>query len=157
MKIDYSKDYYKTLIVPQNATKEEIESAYKSQIKVFHPDNVSCGENLKKEYANRFIEIQEAYKILSDEQLRKIYDSQRQNYRHTDNSVKYSNNMQHAAPSNFWERQSKACDNLYKDNEKKIHIYRIQPRVVSNDSGSCGCLIIVLIIFVGFFFGFFFL
>ena len=157
MKIDYLKDYYKLLTIPQNATKEEIEIAYKSQIKVFHPDNVSCGENLKKEYANRFIEIQEAYKILSNEQLRKIYDSQRQNYRYTDNREKYSNNMQHAAPSNFWERQSKACDNLYKDNENKIHINRIQPRVVSNDSGNCGCLIIVLIIFVGFFFGFFFL
>ena len=57
MNIDYLKDYYKLLIVPQNATKEEIEIAYRSQIKVFHPDNVGCSENLKKEYANRFVEI----------------------------------------------------------------------------------------------------
>lgn len=157
MDIDYKKDYYKLLTIPQYATKEEIEIAYRSQIKVFHPDNVRCGENLKKEYANRFIEIQEAYEILSNEQLRKIYDSQRQNYRDTNNSEKYSNNMQHAAPSNFWERQSKACDNLYKDNENKIHINRIQPRVINKVDGSGGCLIMVMIIVIGFCFGFFFL
>lgn len=157
MDIDYKKDYYKLLTIPQYATKEEIEIAYRSQIKVFHPDNVSCVENLRKEYANKFIEIQEAYEILSNEQLRKIYDSQRQKYIDTNESVKYCNNIQHVFPSNFWEKQSKACDNLYKDNENKIHINRIQPRVVSNDSSSCGCLIVVLIIIVGFCFGFFFL
>ena len=152
MNMDYLKDYYKLLIVPQSATKEEIEIAYRSQIKVFHPDNVSGGENLKKEYANRFIEIQEAYEILSNEQLRKIYDEQRQKY-----SKNYSNNIQYDSSINFWEKQSEICNNLYKDNKNKIHISKIQSQVVSSDGGSCGCLIIVMVIIIGFCFGFFFL
>ena len=154
MNIDYLKDYYKLLIVPQNATKEEIEIAYRSQIKVFHPDNVGCSENLKKEYANRFVEIQEAYEILSNEQLKKIYDDQMYNNK---DIVKYSNNTQHDYSSNFWEKQTKFCNNLYKESESKVHINKIQPQVVNNNSGSCGCLIIMVIIVIGFCFGFFFL
>ena len=158
MKTDYSKDYYKLLIVPQNATKEEIEIAYRGQIKVFHPDNVSCGGNLKKEYANRFIEIQEAYEILSNEQLRKIYDEQRQNYCDNNNGMECSNSTQNDFSINFWEKQGKACGDLYKDDINKIKVKQTQfINNYDNSSNGCGCLIATGIIVLFFCIGFFFL
>ena len=61
-----SKDYYKTLGVPRNATKEEIKKAYRALAHKYHPDK--GGDEA------RFKEINEAYQILSDERKRGQYD-----------------------------------------------------------------------------------
>ncbi|MEK7541806.1 MAG: molecular chaperone DnaJ [Patescibacteria group bacterium] len=61
-----SKDYYKTLGVARNATKDEVKKAYRSLAHKFHPDK---GGDEK-----RFKEISEAYQILSDERRRAQYD-----------------------------------------------------------------------------------
>lgn len=61
-----AKDYYKTLGVARNASKEEIKKAYRKLAHQYHPDK--GGDEA------RFKEINEAYQILSDEQKRSQYD-----------------------------------------------------------------------------------
>lgn len=56
-------DYYKILGISRGASKEEIKSAYRKQIKKYHPDNMP--EN--PEYAKKqMIEVTEAYAALCD-------------------------------------------------------------------------------------------
>jgi curved DNA-binding protein CbpA len=64
------KNHYRTLEVEFDATQEEIKKSYRKLALKFHPDKNT--NNLSK--SNRFIEIQEAYRILSDIQKRKIFD-----------------------------------------------------------------------------------
>ena len=65
------KDYYKILGLDTNkATSSEIKSAYREQAKKYHPDINS--ENAFSE--ERFKDINEAYKVLSDDTARKKYD-----------------------------------------------------------------------------------
>ncbi|MDR0978684.1 MAG: DnaJ domain-containing protein [Lachnospiraceae bacterium] len=65
------KDYYKILGLDTNkVTVEELKIAYREQAKKYHPD-VNVG-NLKTE--ERFKDINEAYKLLSDVSKRKKYD-----------------------------------------------------------------------------------
>lgn len=55
-------DYHKTLGVSKNATKEEIEKAYRKLAREYHPDR-----NIGNEEAERkFKEVSEAYEALSD-------------------------------------------------------------------------------------------
>ena len=63
------KDYYKVLDISKNATNGEIKKAYRSLALKFHPDKNS------NENANAiFIELTEAYEVLSNENRRKHYD-----------------------------------------------------------------------------------
>lgn len=68
------KNYYEILEVNEHASLEVIEKAYKVLIKKYHPDLYS-GE--KKQYAEkRTRDINEAYRILSDEFLKEQYDAE---------------------------------------------------------------------------------
>jgi curved DNA-binding protein CbpA len=60
-------DYYITLGVERDASQEEIKKAYRSKATECHPD--------KGGDAEEFALLNEAYKVLSDEESRKIYDS----------------------------------------------------------------------------------
>ena len=63
------KDYYKTLGVDKNATKEDIKKSYKNLAKKYHPDlNKDSGATEK------FKEINEAASVLGDDEKRKHYD-----------------------------------------------------------------------------------
>ncbi|MFF2798239.1 DnaJ C-terminal domain-containing protein [Lysinibacillus xylanilyticus] len=59
--------HYITLEIEQNATAEEIKSAYKRLSKIHHPDKPTGDEKI-------FAEIAKAYNILSDPNERAIYD-----------------------------------------------------------------------------------
>jgi len=66
------KDLYKILGVSKDANQDEIKSAFRKLAKQFHPD-IYKGD--KKEAEEKFKKIAEAYKILSDPEQRKIYDT----------------------------------------------------------------------------------
>jgi len=62
--------YYKVLNVSTDATLDEIKNSYRELAKKFHPD-VTTGETVQE---GKFLEISEAYQILSDQQKRQQYD-----------------------------------------------------------------------------------
>jgi molecular chaperone DnaJ len=63
------KDYYKTLGVGKNASKEDLKKAYKNLAKKYHPDlNKEAGAEEK------FKELNEAFSVLADDQRRGQYD-----------------------------------------------------------------------------------
>ncbi len=71
------KDYCKILEVNKSASQEVINKVYRTLAKKYHPD--SNPEN-PEEAAEKFKEISEAYEILSDEEKRKEYDAQLDEY-----------------------------------------------------------------------------
>ena len=65
-----SKNYYKILGVPADATSDQIKIAYRKLARKYHPDL-----NAKDKDANRkFQEVNEANEVLSDPKKRKAYD-----------------------------------------------------------------------------------
>ena len=64
-----STDYYKTLNVRKDASLAQIKSAYRKLSKKYHPDR-----NKAQEAEEKFLQISKAYEILSEEELRTIYD-----------------------------------------------------------------------------------
>ena len=61
-----AKDYYKSLGIARNASKDEIKKAYRELAHKYHPD--------KGGDAERFKEINEAYNVLSNDEKRAQYD-----------------------------------------------------------------------------------
>ncbi len=66
------KDYYKTLGVERNATKDDIKKAFKKLALQYHPDRAP--EDKKKEYEEKFKAINEAVSVLGDDKKRQQYD-----------------------------------------------------------------------------------
>ena len=65
-----AQDYYEVLGARRNASQPEIKKIYRRLARKYHPD-VNPGDPSAEE---RFKQIQEAYKVLSDPEKRKIYD-----------------------------------------------------------------------------------
>ncbi|KAL3505182.1 hypothetical protein ACH5RR_035023 [Cinchona calisaya] len=79
-----SKTYYDILSVKEDASDEEIRSAYRSSILSSHPDKLlkkSEALNREHESSNKFIELQQAWEILSNARSRAMYDSELQSLR----------------------------------------------------------------------------
>jgi len=56
---------YSILEIPQNATNDQIKSAYRSKLKEYHPDKVAhLGEELKALAAKKTLQINNAYDYL---------------------------------------------------------------------------------------------
>ena len=64
---------YKTLNVPKDATLATIRSAHRKLVLSCHPDKVQ-DESAKKQKAEQFHQVQQAYEILSDDNRRQRYD-----------------------------------------------------------------------------------
>lgn len=63
------KDFYKTLGVRPQATLSEIKRAYREKVKLLHPD--MSGDVTHKD---EFNEVVQAYRVLSDQRQRSIFD-----------------------------------------------------------------------------------
>lgn len=63
-------EYYKILEVEKSASDKELKTAYRRLSKRYHPDK-NPGDETAHE---KFVEVSEAYDILSDPETRKIYD-----------------------------------------------------------------------------------
>jgi len=66
--LDY-KDYYGTLGVAKNSSKDELQKAFRKLARQYHPD-----VNKSPEAEKKFKEINEAYEVLKDPGKRKKYD-----------------------------------------------------------------------------------
>ncbi len=65
-------DYYKVLNINEHATMEEIRKAYRAAMMQWHPDrNAQCGE----ECVTKTRQVNEAYKVLSNQETREYYDT----------------------------------------------------------------------------------
>ncbi|KKA29607.1 hypothetical protein TD95_000711 [Thielaviopsis punctulata] len=64
-------DYYKILGLSKDATDKQLKSAYRQLSKKYHPDK-NNGDDIAKE---KFVQVSEAYEILSNSETRSIYDT----------------------------------------------------------------------------------
>ncbi len=65
-----SKDYYKTLGVSRSASAEEIQKAYRSLARKYHPDLNPDDKTAKQ----KFQDVQQAYETLNDPKKKQLYD-----------------------------------------------------------------------------------
>jgi hypothetical protein len=68
-KFDSSKDYYLVLGVPDDASADDLDRAYRGAARKRHPDGGGSEEEMKS--------LNEAHDILSDPETRKAYDAER--------------------------------------------------------------------------------
>ena len=109
------KKYYEILEVNPNASIEIIEKAYKVLARKYHPD---LYEGEKKIYAEKKMrDINEAYKILSDEFLREQYDSEIQKENEFEN-IYYNNSFRYKNTKNKNIKQTQHMNEI--ENEQKI-------------------------------------
>jgi DnaJ-class molecular chaperone len=64
------KDYYEILGIDKNASKDDIKKAFRKKARKYHPD-VNPEQNRSGE---KFKQINEAYRVLSDDKKREMYD-----------------------------------------------------------------------------------
>uniref|UniRef100_A0A8R1U284 J domain-containing protein n=1 Tax=Onchocerca volvulus TaxID=6282 RepID=A0A8R1U284_ONCVO len=67
------RDLYQTLGVDSSATAKEIKAAYYQLSKIYHPDRHD-GKEQKILAAKKFLQVAEAYEVLSSDEKRKAYD-----------------------------------------------------------------------------------
>ena len=107
------KKYYEILEVHPKASTEVIEKAYRVLVKKYHPDLYS-GE--KRIYAEKKIrDINEAYKILSDEFLREQYDIELEKENEFDRS--YSNSKKEIKSNRETNKKARKEESNYNKEE----------------------------------------
>jgi DnaJ-class molecular chaperone len=100
-----AKTYYEILSLKATATQEEIKRAYRKKAMESHPDvNASPGAT------EVFVQINEAYAILSDAQKRQVYNQKLRDEHARSAGVSYAQNMQgsHDATYRQWVQQAQA-------------------------------------------------
>lgn len=68
-KFDSRRDYYRVLGVKEDASKDDVDRAYRSEARKRHPDGGGTDEDMKS--------LNEAHDVLSDPETRRAYDAQR--------------------------------------------------------------------------------
>ncbi len=127
------KDYYKILEVNENASKEIIEKTYKILIKKYHPDVHE--ENEKSKMDMKIKEINEAYKVLSNDFLREQYDNEWNKERAEYFRKKYGNNIK-SNESEVIDKKEKIKDKV-KNKDKNTNNNKNSNRIneIKNKSG----------------------
>lgn len=95
------KNYYEVLGVAPSATAAEIKSAFRKLAKETHPD--LAGEGRREE----FLEVEQAYTILSDESKRAEYDRENSIREERDNKKDESENENDGEGEEYWEEFKK--------------------------------------------------
>lgn len=68
------RDYYAILGIDRNADEHEIKKAYKKMAMKYHPDRNCESEETKKMAEKKFIDVNDAYNVLSDPKKKSMYD-----------------------------------------------------------------------------------
>lgn len=97
------KDYYKILSIPINSNATEIKQAFRKGAKFWHPD-----KNNSANAKEKFIDIQEAYEVLSNIEKRRTYD-ELLNFQKNQIIVKNYANFKQKEP-NYTENKEKRKD-----------------------------------------------
>lgn len=108
------KNYYEILEVNEHASKEIIQKAYKVLAKKNHPD-LYVGE-LRRNAELKLRDINEAYKILSDDFLREQYDNEMQKEKTEQYEKKHTEN------TNNKRRNNKDTKKKRKENENNNRV-----------------------------------
>jgi DnaJ homolog subfamily C member 3 len=74
LKRSKQKDYYKVLDISKDADEREIKKAYRKMTKVYHPDKIQAQGVPKEEAEKKMAQINEAYEVLSDPELKARFD-----------------------------------------------------------------------------------
>ncbi|KAG9231432.1 hypothetical protein BJ875DRAFT_382963 [Amylocarpus encephaloides] len=69
-----TKDYYKVLSVPRDADELQIKGAYRRMVKLHHPDKAHTQGIPKEDAEKKMAQINEAYEVLSDPELKARFD-----------------------------------------------------------------------------------
>ncbi|MCQ2816491.1 MAG: DnaJ domain-containing protein [archaeon] len=69
------RDYYQILGLDRNATPDQIKKAYRKLALKWHPDRNAESEESKKIAQQKFIDIGDAYSVLSDPKKKQMYDA----------------------------------------------------------------------------------
>ena len=100
------KNYYKVLELEFGCSTEAIKKSFRKLSLRYHPDKNRDNDS------NRFVEINEAYEILSDPQKRNLYDSQ------------FTPNTNNKSENDFKTGLDNIFSNLFKNMANKSdHIY----------------------------------
>ncbi|CAH8272804.1 unnamed protein product [Arabidopsis lyrata] len=74
--------YYEILSVKEDASYEEIRNSYRSAILHSHPDKLNNNNSRRTSDDEKFLKIQKAWEVLSDAELRVVYDNDLRSSRH---------------------------------------------------------------------------
>lgn len=74
LKRSQTKDYYKVLNVDNDADERTIKRQYRAMTKQFHPDKTAAQGVPKEQAEKKMADINEAYEVLSDPELRARFD-----------------------------------------------------------------------------------
>jgi curved DNA-binding protein CbpA len=98
--------HYEALGIPRDATAERIKRAYRSLVKVWHPDKFRSGSEAEAEAGRRIREINAAYSMLSNQSARASYDAklERQHRRHSEPEPEHCSRCR--KPTSYWETVS---------------------------------------------------
>lgn len=111
-KLDFKEDYYKVLEVPSSISKEDLKKAYYKVVFEYHPDRKKTKE--EKLICNRqMMVINNAYKTLKDESLRKQYDMQRSLFGNSYKSSYSSTSSSSSSSSTTKETERKRYNSVY--------------------------------------------
>lgn len=94
-------DFYETLGVGRNATKEEIGKAYRTMARKYHPDLHPDDKTASK----KFQEVQEAFDCLNDDAKRKLYDQYGADYEHIQEGGYQGSSRRGNDPRQAWSTQ----------------------------------------------------
>ena len=108
------KNYYDLLEVTPKASKEIIEKAYKVLVKKYHPDLYSGEERIYAE--NKTRDLNEAYRILTNDFLREQYDLELEKETKFDN-----NNIRKRDNVKSENLKNNSTNNGYENREIKQH------------------------------------